>query len=69
MSKNQNNHNKKMSDQQGYFGPDISAVKKTDDYRKSREAEEAIAREGQTKWQRFMAFFQNGRLRFATGII
>ena len=68
MSKSQGNHNKKMSDNQDYFGPDISSVKKSDAYLRSREAEEAIDKEGKSKWQRFMAFFQNGRLRFATGI-
>ena len=69
MSKSQNNHNKKMSDNQGYFGPDITNVQKSEEYRRSREVEEAIDNEGTTKWQRFLAFFQNGRLRFVTGII
>ena len=69
MSKSQSNHNKKMSDNQGYFGPDISGVQKSEDYRRAREVEEAIDKENVTKWQRFLAFFQNGRLRFATGII
>ena len=69
MSKSQSNHNKKMSDNQGYFGPDISGVQKSEDYRRAREVEEAIDNENVTKWQRFLAFFQNGRLRFVTGII
>ena len=69
MSKSQGNHNKKMNDSQGYFGPDISGVKKSKDYIRSREVEEAIDNENVTKWQRFKAFFQNGRLRFATGIV
>ena len=69
MSKSQNNHNKKMSDNQGYFGPDITNVQKSEEYRRSREVEEAINNKDTTKWQRFLAFFQNGRLRFVTGII
>ena len=69
MSKSQSNHNKKMNDNQGYFGPDITNVQKSEEYRRSREVEEAIDNERLTKWQRFMAFFQNGRLRFVTGII
>ena len=69
MSKSQSNHNKKMNDNQGYFGPDITNVQKSEEYRRSREVEEAIDNERLSKWQRFMAFFQNGRLRFVTGII
>ena len=69
MSKHQGNQNKKVSDNQGYFNPDISGVKQSEAYRKKREVEEAIDNENITKWQRFIAFFQNGRLRFATGII
>jgi len=69
MSKSQGNHNKKSSDNQGYFGPDISGVKQSEAYRKKREVEEAIDNEKVTKWQRFKAFFQNGRMRLATGII
>lgn len=69
MSKSQGNPNKKMNENQGYFNPDISGVKKSEDYRKSREVEQAIDNENVSKWQRFKAFFQNGRLRFATGII
>ena len=33
------------------------------------EAEEAIDNENITKWQRFMAFFQNGQIRLGTGCI
>ena len=69
MSKSQGTPNKKMNENQGYFNPDISGVKKSEDYRKSREVEQAIDNENVSKWQRFKAFFQNGRLRFATGII
>ena len=57
MSKSQGNHNKKMSENQGYYGPDISGVQTSEDNDKL------------TRKQRFMAFFQNGRLKFATGII
>jgi S-DNA-T family DNA segregation ATPase FtsK/SpoIIIE len=69
MSKHQGNQNKKVSDNQGYYNPDISGVQRSEDYRKKREVEEAIDNANTTKWQRFIAFFQNGRLRFATGII
>ena len=58
-----------MNDSQDFFGPDITNVQKSEEYRRSREVEEAIDNEKVTKWQRFMAFFQNGRLRFVTGII
>ena len=69
MSKNKSNPSNKIVDNQGYYNPDITAVKKSDDYLRRQEAEQAIANEGVTKLQRFKAFFQNGRLRFATGII
>ena len=69
MSKKQGNHNKKASDNQGYFNPDISGVQQSEEFLRKKQVEEAIDNEGITKWQRFMAFFQNGRLRFATGII
>ena len=69
MNKHKGNQNKKLTDNQRYFNPDISGVQQSEDYRKKREVEEAIDNERITKWQRFIAFFQNGRLRFATGII
>ena len=69
MSKSQGNHNKKMSENQGYYAPDISGVRQSDDYLKKREVEEAIDNENVTKWQRFKAFFKNGRMRLATGIV
>ena len=70
MSKSPGNHNKRITDNQGYYShPDISGVQKSNEYRKRQEVEEAIDKENQTKWQRFMAFFQNGRMKFATGII
>ena len=69
MSKSQGNHNKKMSENQGYYGPDISGVQTSEDYRKRQEVERAIDNDKLTRKQRFMAFFQNGRLKFATGII
>ena len=69
MSKNKGNQNSKISDNQGYNYPDISAVQKSEDYQRKLAAEQAIDNENLTKWKRFKAFFQNGRLRFATGII
>ena len=69
MSKNRGNQSKKSTDNQGYFGPDITGVKVSNDYLRSQEVEQAIGNEQTSKWQRFKAFFQNGRLRFATGII
>jgi len=69
MKKKQNNHNKPLNENQGYYNPDISGVQQSEDYRKKLEAEQAIDNEHVTRRQRFMAFFQNGRLRFATGII
>lgn len=69
MSKNKSNHNKQVSDNQDFFNPDISAVRKSEDYLKKLEAAEAIENENVTKWQRFMAFFQNGNFKFVTGII
>ncbi len=69
MSRNQGNHHKKTSDNQDFFHPDISGVQKSEDYLKRQEVEQAIDNENVTKWQRFLAFFQNGRLRFVTGIL
>ena len=69
MSRNQGNHHKKTNENQDFFHPDISGVQKSEDYLKRQEAEQAIANENVTKWQRFLAFFQNGRLRFVTGIL
>ena len=59
----------KTKDNQDFFHPDISGVQKSEDYRKRQEVEQAIDNENVTKWQRFLAFFQNGRLRFVTGIL
>ena len=59
----------KTKDNQDFFHPDISGVQKSEDYRKRQEVEQAIDKENVTKWQRFLAFFQNGRLRFVTGIL
>ncbi len=69
MSRNQGNHHKKTSENQDFFHPDISGVQKSEDYLKRQEVEQAIDNENVTKWQRFLAFFQNGRLRFVTGIL
>lgn len=59
----------KTKDNQDFFHPDISGVQKSEDYRRRQEVEQAIDNENVTKWQRFLAFFQNGRLRFVTGIL
>ncbi len=69
MSKNRGIKSKKTSDNQGIYNPDISGVKETNDYRQLQEEQQAIEKDKLTKWQRFKSFFQNGRLRFATGII
>ncbi len=69
MSKNQSKSNKKIAENQGYYGPDISGVQKSDEYIKRREAEEAIDNENVTKWQRFTAFFQNGQFRLGAGCL
>lgn len=69
MSKSQSKRNNNMSDNQGYYGPDISGVQKSEAYRRSREVENAIDNSKVTRWQRFLAFFQNGRMKFAIGII
>ena len=69
MSKNKGNQNSKITDNQGYNYPDISGVQKSEDYQRKLAAEQAIEKENDIKWKRFKAFFQNGRLRFATGII
>ncbi len=69
MSKKKNKPNKKATENQSYYGPDISSVKKSEDYLKRREAEEAINNENVTKWQRFLAFFQNGQFRLGAGCV
>jgi len=69
MSKNHGKHNKKSTDNQGYFGPDISGVQKSEDYLKRLEAEEAIDNENVTKYQRVRAFFQNGQIRLGAGCV
>ena len=69
MSKNRSNHNKRVTDNEGYYNPDISGVKKTDDYMRRQEAEQAIDNEHLTKWQRVTAFFANGNFKFAIGIV
>jgi len=69
MNKNKSNQNSKMSDVQGNYNPDLTGIKQTEDYINRQKAEQKLENEHLTKWQRFMAFFQNGRLRFATGIV
>ena len=69
MSKNKSKKNRQMSDNQGYYNPDISGVQKSEDYLRRQQAEEAIDKENVTFWQRFTAFFRNGNFKFATGIL
>ena len=69
MSKNRSNHNKRVNENEGYYNPDISGVKKTDDYMRRQEVEQAIDNEHLTKWQRVTAFFANGNFKFAIGIV
>lgn len=69
MSKSQNHNNKKRSDNEGLYNPDITAVKISTEYRKHQEAEEAIDKEKLTKWKRFKAFFENGNFKLACGIM
>ncbi len=68
--KSKGTRSRKTNDnQQGDFNPDISAIKQSNDYIRSQEAERGIENSQKTRWQRFKAFFQNGRMRFATGIV
>ncbi len=67
MSKKHNKPTKKATDNQSYFGPDISGVQKSEDYLKRLEVEEAIDNEHVTKWQRVMAFINNGQFRLGAG--
>ena len=69
MGKSQSNRNKKMDEHQSYYNPDISEVKKSDDYLKRQEAQQAIDNENVTKWQRFTAFFKNGNFKFGMGLV
>lgn len=69
MSKNKSTRNRQIADNEEFYNPDISGVQKSEDYLKKLEAAEAIENEKVTKWQRFMAFFQNGNFKFVTGII
>ena len=69
MSKNKSTRNRQITDNEEFYNPDISGVQKSEDYLKKLEAAEAIENEKVTKWQRFMAFFQNGNFKFVTGII
>ena len=69
MSKNKSKKNRQISDNQGYYNPDISGVQKSEDYLRRQQAEEAINKENVTFWQRFTAFFKNGNFKFATGIL
>ena len=69
MSNKQSKPNKKSTGNQVYYGPDISSVKDSEDYLRRMEVEEAIDKENVTKWQRFLAFFQNGQFRLGAGCV
>ncbi|MBR1552178.1 MAG: DNA translocase FtsK 4TM domain-containing protein [Muribaculaceae bacterium] len=51
------------------LNPDISNITESEEYRRHVEAQEAIENGKLTRGQRFMAFFKNGRTRFAMGVI
>ncbi len=51
------------------YNPDISNVIESEEYRRSQAERQAQRRSELTAWQRFTAFFKNGRIRIALGII
>lgn len=51
------------------YNPDISNVRESEEYIREQEAARQSSREKMTRWERFSAFFKNGRIRFAMGII
>ncbi len=69
MSKSQSKHNRKTSEKERDFNPDISGVQESADYLRRQQAEEAIDNANVTKLQRFMAFFQNGNFKLGAGIL
>ena len=69
MSKNKSSKNRQVSDNQGNYNPDISAVQKSEDYIRLQQAKQAIENEDRSKWDRVKAFFENGNFKFATGIL
>ena len=69
MGKSQVNNNKRTEDDQSIYNPDISGVKRTDDYLRRQEAEQAMAEENVKWWQRYMGFVQNGNFKLFMGIV
>lgn len=69
MSNSKKHNNKKKSDNNEFYNPDISGVKKSDEYLRKQEAEQALENENVTKWKRLKAFFENGNFKLASGII
>ena len=69
MSKNKSKKNKQMTDNQGYYNPDISGAQTSEDYLRYQQAKEAIENKNLSWWQRFTAFFKNGNFKFAMGIL
>lgn len=51
------------------LNPDISNITESEEYRRHVEEQVAIENGKLTRWQRFTAFFKNGRTRFAMGVI
>ena len=51
------------------FNPNIAGVQESEEYKNKIAQEKAEQERNLTTWQRFAAFFKNGRTRFATGII
>lgn len=51
------------------FNPDITTITESEEYKRSLAEQSAADREKMTRWQRFTAFFKNGRTRFAMGVI
>ena len=68
MGKSQSKNKKKIDENQGYYNPDISGVKKSDDYLRRQEVEQAIDNEHVTWWQRFTAFFRKDNFKLGVGI-
>ena len=69
MDKSQSNNKKKKDENQGYYNPDISGVKKSDDYLRRQEVEQAIDNEHVTWWQRITAFFRKDNFKLGVGIV
>ena len=59
---------RKVRDKENY-NPDITNVIESEEYRQSQAERRAERNSKLTWWQRVTAFFKNGRIRMATGII